>query len=745
MMEGKIEELRGSSGKLSSEVAQLTKGMSDNEAARSDATGIRDKENADFNLEEADMTAAIEQMDRALETLAAVGADQTAALAATGVQTSKFMGDKASSTKGVQVAKLSEQMKKALKAASVFLSSKQRKTLTGFIQAPFTGEYSAASGEIVGILKNMKDTFSTNLGNARAGEKSSLRAFNKYIDVMNTEFDTMSDAKSAKEEMLGQNDAALGSSQETLDSSTTSKREAEEFLASLTQMCADKTREYEDRKMVRANEDAAVAQAISILNSDAAFDTFGGTTAAKTGATGMFLQMRKSSTATSVRKEVQHILTKSARKHKSLRLAKVAAQVEKNPFAMVIKSIKRQMKVIDEEEKSDDDQKAFCDDERTKNDEMLANKVDNIDRLSGEVAELTDQIENPETGLKAVLAEAQNNLANTKKSQAEETADRQAENAEYQKNIANLVEAEKIIAKAHKVLQKFYDWLAAKQGPHHYEEHSSKDSGGSTIKRIPEATQEELEEACSADPNCAGFNTNGILKSSIADESEWYDTAGSLYVKVYDSALVQKSKKEDPAPPTDEFAETGESKGNDAIKMLSFILDETKAEEKTAHETEEKAQADYEDTMTELKANEEEYLATIAQTEQTLAEKEKDRTERRMNHDATVKDKKAIEKYLLSIKPGCDFMDENIDARKESRRAEKSALENSRKLMEDTPEYQTAAAEEEAAALGDCAQVCLETHSKEHVMCKACTDNTTPSGYCSANPETEGCDEVIKR
>merc|ERR1719247_3019888 len=100
--------------------------------------------------------------------------------------------------------------------------------------------------------------------------------------------------------------------------------------------------------------------------------------------------MRKSSTATSVRKEVQHILTKTARKHKSLRLAKVAAQVEKNPFAMVINSIKRQMKVIDEEEKSDDDQKAFCDDERTKNDEMLANKIDNIDRLSGEIDDLTD-------------------------------------------------------------------------------------------------------------------------------------------------------------------------------------------------------------------------------------------------------------------------------------------------------------------------------------------------------------------
>merc|ERR1719163_1451094 len=126
--------------------------------------------------------------------------------------------------------------------------------------------------------------------------------------------------------------------------------------------------------------------------------------------------------------------------------------------------------------------------------------------------------------------------------------------------------------------------------------------------------------------------------------------------------------------------------------------------------------------MTDLKANEDEYLQTVATTEQTLAEKEKDRTERRMNLDATKKDKKAIEKYLLSIKPGCDFMDENLDARKESRRAEKSALENSRSLMEDTPEYQSAAAEEERAALADCAEPCLDEYSKDHVMCKACVD-----------------------
>merc|ERR1719265_129922 len=155
MLEGEMEELRGSSGKLITEVAQLTAAMTENENARGNAQAIRDKENADFVAEEADMTGAVDQMDRALETLAAVGAYQTA-LTAVGATRGKFLGTEQESSKGVQVSKLSEQMKKALKAASVFLTSNKRKSVAGFIQAPFTGDYSAQSGEIVGIIKNTR-------------------------------------------------------------------------------------------------------------------------------------------------------------------------------------------------------------------------------------------------------------------------------------------------------------------------------------------------------------------------------------------------------------------------------------------------------------------------------------------------------------------------------------------------------------------------------------------------------------
>merc|ERR1719230_1972851 len=100
--------------------------------------------------------------------------------------------------------------------------------------------------------------------------------------------------------------------------------------------------------------------------------------------------------------------------------------------------------------------------------------------------------------------------------------------------------------------------------------------------------------------------------------------------------------------------------------------------------------------MIEAKANEESLLEEIASLEKNLAEKEKERVLKKELKAADEKSKKSAEDYLLSIKPGCDFMDQNIDARKDSRRAEKSALADSLRLMEDTPEYKTAAAAEEA-------------------------------------------------
>merc|ERR1719492_9812 len=82
--------------------------------------------------------------------------------------------------------------------------------------------------------------------------------------------------------------------------------------------------------------------------------------------------------------------------------------------------------------------------------------------------------------------------------------------------------------------------------------------------------------------------------------------------------------------------------------------------------------------------------------------------------DATVKDKEAIEAYLLSIKDGCDFITDNIDERKKSRENEAKALEGAVKLLKKSPAYVA----EELRTLGNSNASAIEqlAHSRERVV-----------------------------
>merc|ERR1719158_682170 len=562
LLAGEIAGLQGENGVLSTENAELEMAMGDNERARTTADTLRTKANADFKAEETDMVNAIGQMDQAIDTLAAIGADQTAAKASL-VSQEKFMSHAPAKA---SLIKMKNSVKDALKAASVFLSDKDKRSLTSFIQAPFTGTYQSQSGEIVGILKNMRDTFKSNLASARASESSASESHSAFAKVKEDEFNKMKKSFDDKDKVLGENDDALSTKKTQKVETEDSKASNEEFLAKLIKMCAAKTKEFEDRKMVRANEEAALAEAVSILNSDEAFETFGAVKATTEGATGLsLLQISNSQERVSIREQLQKELTRAAKKTKSLKLARIAVSLEAgNPFDKLITEIDNMVELIAKEEKADDEQKAWCDSEREESHDSLDVKTTSKESLEGKVVELTDTIENAETGLKKSLADENTKLAENRKDQADETETRGLENAAYQGNIVNLVNVEKTLDKALKVLKKFYDWLHAKTGPHHYEKKAGKDSGSGNMKRIPEATVDELQEACTADPGCAGFNTNGWMKSQIDPEDKWYDADGDLYVKVYDgeNPVVLMQKKEEPAPPPDaEFSETGQSKG----------------------------------------------------------------------------------------------------------------------------------------------------------------------------------------
>jgi hypothetical protein len=668
----------GSTGGLSEECAKLKVDMAENEQARAEATTVREKEHTAFVAEEADLEEAIADSSEAIEVLAAVGADQTKSV---GADHKYFMGEGGKGSN--DPALLQSKVKKALETVTSFMTVKQRSTSIAFLQAPFTGTYTSQSAEILGILKEMRDTFKKNLAEARATEEAQEEAYKKFMEIKLEAFKEMSASYEEKQKSLGGNDDLLAMLKKQLAISEKQKADDEEFLEKLLPMCADKAKGYEKRKVMRANEEAAIAEAISILNNDASFEAFGKVEATSTGKVPNkmleFIQLR------SVRKHLsgddqrrlmaQNVLQKAAKDAKSSKLLKVLASLKaENPFDTVLAEIDKMLELIEEESAQDKENLMWCKKERTENHVALREKKEEILSLEEKIAKLTKAIEDPETGLKAQIAATEESLKENKEAQTTETADRTEANKAYQKDIADLVSAESILKRAIKVLKEYYDELAAK-----------------------------LE---------AG---TALMQEDPAPPEAWKNTEGEK-----DGMYTGQSKE-----------------GNNVIDMLEFILMETQNEETEAHTEEETAQADYEDSMTKLKKEEAASEKRLAELEETLAETEEKLLAAKEDLKATIADKEAIEAYLLKIKPGCDFITENYKLRAENRVTEKEALEKAQKLIKGTPAYKAAVHEATVESYGDCKVPCEA--DVEYVTCKACMADVTIPGFCAGHGETKGC------
>merc|ERR1719245_1598703 len=128
--------------------------------------------------------------------------------------------------------------------ASGVLDNKKMVRVESFLQAPFTGTYSAQSGEVVGILKDMRDTFERNLNAARLKEAAAQEAHEKFLKAMGEALSAMEESYEAKQAELSANDNGLSDKREKQDNAMKAKAAAEEFLEQLLEMCAAKAKEY---------------------------------------------------------------------------------------------------------------------------------------------------------------------------------------------------------------------------------------------------------------------------------------------------------------------------------------------------------------------------------------------------------------------------------------------------------------------------------------------------------------------
>merc|ERR1712066_894140 len=163
------------------------------------------------------------------------------------------------------------------------LTHAERKTVNAFIQAPedyfdasptFKQSYAPQSGEIFGILRQMKETFEANLSDAQKEEMANQKAYEDLKAAKEAEIAAGQAQIDTKTQELADTDEKLAQANEDIEDTRNSLSADEKFLMMLKEKCQMTDKEWEERQKTRQLEMEAVSKALAILSGDDAHDLF---------------------------------------------------------------------------------------------------------------------------------------------------------------------------------------------------------------------------------------------------------------------------------------------------------------------------------------------------------------------------------------------------------------------------------------------------------------------------------------
>jgi chromosome segregation ATPase len=438
-----IEGLTASSARLNTEIKNLEKEVAQNQAALDKATAIRQKELAEFNAEEKDALEAISALKSAVTVLS---------------KHNSFLQIPHSHIEGI-AATVQNQMQKHASLFAGVLTHKERKAISSFIQSPedyfdaeptFKQSYAPQSGEIFGILKQMKETFESNLSASQKEEMSSQKAYEELKAAKEEEIAAGQSQIDAKTQELADTDEKNAQSKEDVEDTKKSLSADEQFLMMLKEKCSMTDSEWEERQKTRQLEMEAVSKALAVLSGDDAHDLF-------TKTFNPSLLQKEGAMHSERRAQASAVLSAVAKKVQNPRLATLAVRVRLDAFTRVKKAIDDMVAQLLKEKADEIKHKDFCVDEFNTNELQTEKKeraksdlIATIEDLEMNIESLTKAIDQ----LKSEVAEMQVQMKRAGE-------DREKENKEFQQTVADQRATQKLLAAALNILKGFYSKKAA--------------------------------------------------------------------------------------------------------------------------------------------------------------------------------------------------------------------------------------------------------------------------------------------
>merc|ERR1719398_505480 len=305
--------------------------------------------------------------------------------------------------------------------------------------------YAPASGQIVGILKQMTDTMEKDLADATSEEEAAIKAFKGLLAAKTKEINALTKEVETKTAQIGTLGVELVTQKEDLDDTAKSLAEDEAFLKDLEKDCDTKDEEWAARQKIRAEEVLAIADTIKILNDDDALELF-----KKTLPSPSLLQV--TATGKAVKARALQELTKGSGDFR-LNLIALALKGKKVSFDKVLAIIDDMVTLLKKEQVDDNDKKEYCEnmidqtEDKVKELELAVSDLEKaIADAKESIATLAEEIDALEDGIKAL-----------DKQVAEATEQRKEEHADNVETLTNDNAAKELIGFAKNRMNKFYN------------------------------------------------------------------------------------------------------------------------------------------------------------------------------------------------------------------------------------------------------------------------------------------------
>jgi len=632
-LQSKIEADTAEESKLSEEIAAHKDDKAKDEKSLSEATSMREKEATEFAEAEKMQTFTLDSMASAITTLEGKGA-------------AAFIQMKEGS--------VSRDFRRII-SVTRYLDDSKRNVVLGLLdeaEGIETDAPSAGTAQIVGILKAMKDEATKDLASMRKEEKDAIAGFNEMKEAKTAAIGVSSKAIMDKEKRVGELKLALVNNKNALEDSQEELEQSQKYLATMQEQCAAMFKTKEMREKMRADEIAAIGEAIKILTDDDALDTFSQASATKpTLIQQPTSQVAATDTVSSQQPAAEKVDDDGESNYGAFIQTFMKIQKHEEPdhgatkktsdtAAKVVDYMVNEMvEVLHDDDVNDEHKKEFCVNETTTftqiNDEKLALK----DELEKSIEVMTTDLEQ----LKADIKQLESDINSNDQEVLDLTKIRKEEHEEFVKAYQANDVAVQLIDKAANRLNKFYNPSMSKKK--------------ALFLKISRQAPVGLKAFLS-------------LPSNIPRETN-------------EVAFIQTQSRVNVAPPEiPDVPTTYEKKESGGVMgLMNEIKTELKTDMKESEMEEKFAQKDYVRMMKEAKAARETDVKALTTKKTVKAETEDKLVESKEKLKLTEKELYQLKLYLKKLDVECSFLIRNFDNRHEARVDEEVGLKSAESIV----------------------------------------------------------------